>query len=228
MNLSLVYLYRRHTYWRDRLGEAGIWNPELFGQVAIQLGKESKNFNGKFIRRIMTKGLLKKISDRIVIYNQSENFDPAFLDSVLVHEMIHQYIIQNNIHDTSTHGNVFKSFMHRINDTCRGELEIKIRDHNPVIPVKGAGNITHRLLYIEFENGKAFVSVIHPAHYENFIKMVEQHKKFWKIRSYCRAESNDVYFSRLRRCVKRLHGIMKPIDEMPGFLKEYNVCLVDR
>lgn len=227
MKLSLEYLIERHDFWKDRIGMAGIWNSGLFKPVSFAIRKDCKSYNGMFQRKIRIKCFKRIITDKIIIYNKVEDFDVKFLDTILVHEMIHQYIIQNNIKDTSTHGRVFKDFMNRINRSFKDELEIKVRDRNPSVPKKGEGNIVHTLLLIQHTDGKSFCAVMNPKKTEYFEKMLKKNKKLWNIQSYSWAESKDVYFNQFRRCTRALHGVKKARADMQLFCNEYNIKLKD-
>lgn len=57
------------------------------------------------------------------------NLTEREIEDIVIHEMIHYYIDSNNIHDTSTHGKVFRELMQRIN-TNFGR-NIKISDRRP-------------------------------------------------------------------------------------------------
>lgn len=223
MKLSIDYLNQRHEYWIHRIGETGIWNPLCFQPVNIILRKNSRSYHGMFQRRIKTCLGKKNITDKIIIYNKAEDFDHHFIDSVLVHEMIHQYIFQNNLKDNRSHGPLFRGFMKRINDTFPGELKINIRDRNPVIPVKGPGTTVHKLLLLEYTDGNYFLAVIHPSRLDFMEGLVKRNMKLWKFKSYHWAESNDVYFSRYRRCMRSLHGIRKSSEDLAAFCNEYNI-----
>ena len=61
----------------------------------------------------------------------SYNFDlpENELEDVIIHEMIHYYIVLNRIKDTSTHGKVFKGIMHTLNSQYG--RHITVRYHSP-------------------------------------------------------------------------------------------------
>lgn len=222
MKLSLEDLYSRHDYWRKRIGEKGIWEAEKFLPAAILIRKHHKTYNGLFQRRWIKGDKEKTLVDRIVIYNNSEDFEEGFVNSVLVHEMIHQYIIQNEIKDTSSHGKVFKTIMSQINSEFYGELEITLRTHNPNVLLKGPGNKVHTLLIMEIGND-FYCCIIRPSKIKEFENMIRKNKKLWHIKKYMWGVSKDVYFNLFSRCTTRLHGIKKPIGELPEFIKSYNI-----
>lgn len=207
MKLNLDHLKERHNYWKNEIGKVGIWNPDLFSDVEIKIRKNHRKYNALFQRRVFLREGMKVVKDKIVVYNRVEDFQPAFIDSVLVHEMIHQYIIQTNQKDSSTHGKLFKGFMNAINRTFKGTLEIKIKDSNPNELKSGPGDTVHKILTLHFLDGRSLYCVIMPGRETYFERMVKTNRKYWRLKSYDWRESNDVYFNRLTRCSKRLHGI---------------------
>lgn len=227
MKLTIDYLNGRHEYWKHRIGESGIWKAEAFKPVTIVIRPDCKSYNGLFIRRFVRKKGVREILDRIFIYNKTEDFNTRFLDSVLVHEMMHQYIIQNGIKDTSTHGKVFKELMSRINEAFREELLIKVSDHNPSVPLSGKGDKLHTLLFLRLEKDICYLCVVNPSKKKDFEGMLRKNKSLWKVKSYFWTESDDVHFNRFRRCTRSLHGIKKSYAEMIDFCKAHNVSGIE-
>lgn len=222
MKLSLDYLKTRHDYWKYEIGEKRIWNPLLFKDITIQIRPKSKSYNGMFCRkRLLVKG--KRIPvDRIFIYKNSEDFNPVFLDSVLVHEMIHQYIFQTKTKDTSTHGKIFRSFMAKINLEFKDRLNIRVSDHNPSVPLKGPGKNNH-LLALSWTDKDCYCCVVNPSKFKFFDQVLKKYKSSGTVKGYIWAQSNDVHFDRYVRCTKTLHGIKNPILQMTDFCKKYNI-----
>lgn len=227
MKLSLPYLYERHEHWKGRIAAAGVWDSELFLPVEIKIRKNHRRYNAVFQRKIKIIKGSKQISDSIVIYNKVEDFDETFIDNIIVHEMIHQFIIQNNLKDTSAHGRLFKGLMNRINSLFPAELSIKVRDLNPDMPLKGKGIEAHRLLLIEFNDGKWICAVVMPSKIVFFENLIKKNKKIWGVKSYEWAVSYDVFFSRFTRCSSRLHGVTKTPVEMAMFREEYGIATVE-
>ena len=227
MKLSLEYLYQQHALWMQRICEAGIWDASRFRPCEIVIRKNHKRYNALFQRKIKFVNGRKEISDKIVFYNRADDFQAQFIDNVLVHEMIHQYIIQNDLKDTSPHGRLFKVFMYRINGSFAGRLNIRIRDVNPSLPQNGEGDKIHSLLLIHFHNPTSICAVVNPAKISYFDSLLKRNKKNWDIRSYQWAESNDVYFNHFSRCTTRLHGLKVSSVQLPDFLFKYNIKTVE-
>ena len=222
MRLEREHLEERHNFWKEEIAKTGIWKAEHFKDISIQIRPKSKRYNGVFSRRWLKKQGNRVLIDKITIYNNSEDFDPVFLDSVLVHEMIHQYMFQNQIKDSSTHGKVFKHYMNKINEAFPEYLEIRLKDHNPSVPVKGPGLTIHNLI-LSWTEEYCYCCLIHPKRLNEFDRMVKRYKKRGMIKGYTWAQSVDVHFNQYVRCMKRLHGIRKRIPDMKDFCKEYNV-----
>lgn len=223
MKLSIEYLNQRHNYWLKRIGETGIWNATQFHPVQFVIRKNHRRYNAVFQRRTSIINGERKTSDKIIFYNKVPDFNAQFVDNVLVHEMIHQYIIQNDIKDSSAHGVIFKSFMNKINIAFPFEIQIRIKDQNPDIPLSGPSETTHTLLLLHMKNQNFICAVINPKKISHFQHQLKTNAKLWGINSHEWAESNDSFFERFSRCTTRLHGIAKSEKELDEFRRQYNI-----
>lgn len=222
MQLSIEDLIERHARWRREISLRGIWDSEKFLPVEIRIRAHHRRFNGVFHRKWRRGDKARTLKDSIVIYRNSEDFDEKFLNSVLVHEMIHQYIIQNDIKDTSTHGRIFKSFMARINREFPEELEIGLKSHNPGLAMKGEGADVHVVLIMEMEKD-FYCCVVRKEKVALFERMVKKNRKMWGVKKRRWGVSNDVYFSHFSRCTSRLHGLRLPLEKLKDFIREYHI-----
>lgn len=226
MKLSIEYLNQRHDYWKWRIGDKGIWNPLCFLPVTMVIRKDCRSYNGMFQRKIVTKGKNREVTDKIIIYNKVEDFNECFLDSVLVHEMIHQYIIQNEIKDTRSHGRIFKGYMNMINRIFPDELKINVKGRNPGVAQQGPGEKLHTILLMEYNDGTWFLAVVNSSKKDYFEGLLKKWRRKWGIRNYYWAQSGDVYFNNFRRCTRVLHGLKKSREEMTSFCTRYKVILI--
>lgn len=222
MILSTEYLNERHRYWIARIASAGIWDARKFRPVTILLRRHAKSYMGLFQRKTTKSGLFRRhTADFIIIYQQSEDIDPRTIDETLVHEMIHQYIIQNKLRDTTSHGSLFRDFMTRINHTFPDELTISIR--RKIKPKEGEGEKNHTLLILYKENGECFCCKLNPKKAGWFISEIERHKNDSQISSYCLCTSRDMYFNSFSACTRRLHGVRIPFADLDEFCRHYGV-----
>ena len=229
MELNVEYLRARHAYWKERIAEAGIWDAGGFRAVDFAVRNPGKSYEGLFQRKYITSktrlrmadGVNGRFYDRIIIYRRPEHRSVREIDEILVHEMIHQYIIQNSIPDTSNHGRTFKDYMLRINKTFPDELNITVRGKAPI--ATGPGSKTHQLIVVSMHDGPCYCCKILPSTLPQFLKLVMKNKKAGEFKDYMHCESDDMYFNSIRGCRTRLHGIRMPLADLPAFCKKYNI-----
>lgn len=225
MKLSLTYLKQRHSFWIQEIGKSGIWNPGLFKPVEIVIRKHHRRFNALFSRRKFLKGgVVTKIVDKIIIYNKLDDFPTEYLDSLLVHEMIHQYLVQNGLDGKNPHGLPFKEMMNKINAAFPDSLNIEIKSQNPVVDPDGEGPVVYDLLFV-ISRDKSFCCVIHPSRIEKFHRMAQKLKSKKQIDSFQWGRSNNRFFSNVTRCTKVLHGITGPLSQAGDYCMRYGVVL---
>lgn len=229
MELNVEYLRARHAYWKGRIAEAGIWDAGGFRAVDFAVRKRSKMYEGLFHRKFITAktrlrmadGVNGRYYDRIILYRKSPDMSEREIDDTLVHEMIHQYIIQNGIHDTSAHGRTFKDYMQRVNKAFAGDLNITVR--GKVSVWEGHGSKTHQLIVVSMYDGTCYCCRIMPAKLPQFLKLVRKNKKGGEFKDYMHCESDDMYFNSIRACRTRLHGLRMPLADLAAFCKKYNL-----
>ncbi|MDE6190771.1 MAG: SprT-like domain-containing protein [Muribaculum sp.] len=221
MELTVEYLRQRHAYWIERLADAGIWEADKFKPVELVVRERCKSYFGLFHRKWVKVNVRRRLRDRIIVYRQSADMSVEEIDGTLVHEMIHQYIFQNDLPDTSTHGRLFKDFMQRINEAFPQELKISIYGESPIL--KGPGTRTHKLILLWMNDGSCFCCKITPTKVPLFVKLIEKNKLAWKLKGYLLCESNDLYFDTVPACRKYLHGLSMSLPELREFCKEYDI-----
>lgn len=229
MELNVEYLRARHAYWKGRIAEAGIWEADGFRSVDFAVRKRSKMYEGLFHRKFITAktrlrmadGVNGRYYDRIILYRKSPDMSEREIDDTLVHEMIHQYIIQNGIHDTSAHGRTFKDYMQRVNKAFAGDLNITVR--GKVSVWEGPGSKTHQLIVVSMYDGTCYCCRIMPAKLPQFLKSVRKNKKAGEFKDYMHCESDDMHFNSIRACRTRLHGLRMPLADLAAFCKKYNL-----
>lgn len=216
MDLTVDYIRERHRYWRYKIADEGIWDVIKFEPVEFEVRPRSKTYNALFQRKIVK----RKPVDKIIIYRKIPDMPVKFVDNLIVHEMIHQYIFQNNLYDSSTHGFLFRHYMQRINEAFKGELDIAIKSEAPKL--KGPGDTTYMLMVVKMPDEYLFCN-IRPGKmkfFEDYAKQ-ENLKYLW-------GKTNDMFFDRVPRCTKVLQGYAVNPDDMEAFVKEHRIILLNR
>ncbi len=108
-----------------------VYNREFFGgelpPIPIALSN-ARTFIGKFYckcRRSPFGGIVA--TERRIRINGKLDFEESFLQDTLIHEMIHYYINYKGLHDSSSHGPVFRSIMERINREGGRHITVSVR-----------------------------------------------------------------------------------------------------
>lgn len=68
-----------------------------------------------------------KYSDFVLKISGSVDFPESELEDTILHEMIHYYILYNQMHDTSAHGDIFRRMMNDINSRYGRHITISHR-----------------------------------------------------------------------------------------------------
>lgn len=223
MELTVEYLRQRHAYWIERLADAGIWEADKFKPVELVVRERCKSYVGMFHRKWVKVNVRRRLRDRIIIYRKSADMTMKEIDDTLMHEMIHQYIFQNDLPDTSTHGRLFKDFMQRINEAFPQELKISIYGESPIL--KGPGTRTHKLILLRMKDGECYCCKINPSKvpvFTNYLKRLVLSSTS-EIKGYLLCESNDMYFDDIAACRKYLHGLPMSLPELRELCKECNI-----
>lgn len=117
--------------------------------------------------------------------------DEIMFKSVLLHEMIHLYIVANRLHDTSPHGEIFRSHMERINaDGWRISVSARMEG---VAQARRAVRRRGRVVLVAVTKGnKHVVSVVSPKHVMAIDRVMRMSPD---VKSYSWHISTDDYFS---------------------------------
>lgn len=223
MELTVEYLRQRHAYWIEKLADAGIWEADRFKPVELVVRERCRSYLGLFERKWIKVNVRRRLRDRIIRCRHSADMSVREIDDTLVHEMIHQYIFQNMLPDTSTHGKLFKDYMQRINEAFPQELKISIYDEAPIL--KGPGTRTHKLILLWMKDGECYCCKIYPSKVLTFITYLKQamSSPTSNIKSYLLCESNDICFDDVTACRKHLSGLPMSFHELRKLSKECNI-----
>lgn len=219
---NVEYLRERHAYWMERLSRKGIWDARKFGTVELVVRKCCRSYLGLFQRRRVMSDNRRLLCDRIVIYKQDRDMSAREIDDTLVHEMIHQYIFQNDMHDTSAHGRLFREYMRRINRAFPDELNIVVSGRKSVRKA-GPGPKTYKLLLVYMNDDTVYCCRVMPSKTDEFMRLVKRGGSVPGLKDCRLCESNDMFFESVRACRSRLHGLRMPLSELRDFCRKYHI-----
>lgn len=78
-------------------------------------------------------------------FNERIDLPPDVIDDTIIHEMIHYFILINGLHDTSSHGEIFKALMHCINAAHKRNVSIS---HRPTAEQRNQTVDSHRTIHV--------------------------------------------------------------------------------
>lgn len=163
------------------------FNKEIFnGQIPIVPIRIShaRTFLGRVTYRKERHFFKTNYTSFCLVISDSLDLAEEELEDIVLHEMIHLYILSNKLYDTSSHGQTFRSMMKDINEkygrhisiTHRSTEEQKCQDQRLQ---------QHLVLVAELNNG-TYISVVHPQYKQklervlNYTGIVQSH---WWIQS---------------------------------------------
>lgn len=218
-----VYLAARHRHWVEAIGRAGIWNPAGFCSVTLMVRPPSKTCGGKFRRKTTTAGGRVVHDDRIFIYRNSPEMTVAEVDNLLVHEMIHQYIFQSGLTDSSAHGRLFRAFMARINAAFAGQLNVTVTGRRAA--VSGPGTKFYVILALQ-SGDNVYCCVISRTRIEWFRRFIQRNHRAMNVDKVGWCKSNDRHFENFRQCRTSLHGEKIPFADFDAYCRKYHLTVL--
>jgi len=117
------------------------------------------------------------------------------LEDIILHEMIHYYILFHQLQDTSPHGNVFKSMVNEINHKFNRHITISYK------PPKGRTLTDNRIkphffCLVKFKDGTWGIT---PIPHTRLFEYWELPKRFSNVKSYTWYISHNPYFNAFRK-----------------------------
>lgn len=112
-----------------------------------------------------TRHLLRRVySDFTIRISTYYDCTEREYQETLLHEMIHYYITYNHIHDTSSHGPVFREMMHRLNRQYGWNITVSssMYGRKTTDPSETSRIETYVVLAIIMRNGDRMLSVVSP------------------------------------------------------------------
>lgn len=127
------------------------------------------------------------------------------LEDVVLHEMIHYYILLNNIRDTSAHGRTFRSIMARINADYGRHITIRHKADDVQRIVKPGRPVKYNVCVTTFRDGRQFVTVAANTRISALNNFYSRCRDIADVRWY---ETSDPFFSRFPRArTPKVYGI---------------------
>lgn len=143
----------------------GEFNALIFGgrlpEVPFEISA-AKGALGKCVyRATMTPDGRRRFSDFKIRISAAVEMDRALLEDVVIHEMIHYFILIHNLEDTSPHGEIFKALMRSINASYGRHIAISHRSM-PEEQARAADSRRklHVVAAIYFRSGECGVKVL--------------------------------------------------------------------
>ena len=199
------------------------YNRQYFGgtlpTLPIKLS-HAKGFLGKvtFVRKRQGWFGGYKNEDFVLRINVRIDLPEELVQDTILHEMIHCYIAVNQLHDTSTHGRLFRAEMARIN--AEGNRHITI-SHRLNEEQKAQAQIhkVRAVAIVHFSDGKTGVKVV---------PRQEKHIRYWHQMAMRRFPidsiewhmTDDPYFAKFPSSIAMKIFLVKP-EELPDINRQY-------
>ena len=143
-----------------------LFNTQIFSdalpEIPIALSK-SRHYPGQVCfkrHRHLLKG--DSVSDLCLKISTLYDFEESDIEDVIIHEMIHCYILTQGLHDSSAHGVVFRRFMSDINSRFGRHVTISHRlkkDQTGTIPVEMKPK-TRTVALVSLKDGRRGIKVL--------------------------------------------------------------------
>ena len=191
------------------------YNASYFGgslpPIPIKLS-HAKGFLGKVTFTRRKQGLFGKYrnEDFVLRINVRIDLPEALIEDTILHEMIHYFIAVNQWHDTSTHGQLFRREMARIN--AEGDRHITISHR--LSETEKAQAIIHKpraVAIVHFSDGKTGVKVV-PNTAKHIQYWDKTAKRRFPVSSIEWFVSSDDYFARFPSSIAMKIYLVNPID----------------
>lgn len=94
-------------------------------------------------------------------FNTRYDLPEDILEDTIIHEMIHYYILSNQMHDTSAHGRIFRQIMHDINARHGRKVTISHRNTQDMTDTSGCQRPKLRnIAVVKFRDGRTGIKVL--------------------------------------------------------------------
>lgn len=162
MQIDIIWLRCNFRQFNKQYFDGRLPEPRFFiGRSRTQLGSLSYKRGLMWGRKLFGKGNTAD-AFTLTISNFYDQTEYQFRN-VLLHEMIHLCIAASGVKDTSPHGTVFHSLMHRLN--CMGwNIQVMTKMEGTKKAHTGSENIIRQYLVLAIETmrGRRFLSSVNP------------------------------------------------------------------
>lgn len=218
MIANVEYVKERYVHFNEVCFEGALPEvPIVLSKAKTFLGKlEYESVRGLFGRVVSTRGFRIKIS---TLYDLPEEE----LEDVIIHEMIHLYIASRRIKDTSSHGNVFREMMARINRQHGRHVTVSHpRSKALSQQVESASPETRYVCISTFRDGRRGVTVCIEKRVGQMMKDLMRYYDLTGVAAY---KSGDPFFARFPKSHKpRIFKVKeKELDEHIIDAQIYNI-----
>lgn len=196
------------------------FNKKIFGgtlePLPIKLSS-ARTFLGKLCysrKRYLFCGT--KYGDFVLVISDKRDMDEDLLQDTIIHEMIHYYILSNQMKDSSAHGVIFRKMMNDINARYGRNVTISHRASN-----EERENDTevrkHLICISEFEDGRVGITL---AAQTKVFFLWHEIPKFPGVKDCRWYMSQNPYFNRFRRSTTVKIYLVENVDEVKMQLQD--------
>ena len=207
MIASIEYVRRKFAEYNE-LCFGGKLNP-----LPFRLSR-ARTFLGqlRFRRRPCGKGTWQ-YSDFVFVISTKYDYPEAEIEDTILHEMIHYYILSNQIQDTAPHGKVFRHIMNDINRRFHRNISVTHR-RTKEEQDKDTEVRQHLVCVIRLKSGKTGITI---AARTRLFQLWDQLPSIPEIAECKWYVSTDPYFNRFPRAISlKVYPI--PSDEINAHL----------
>jgi hypothetical protein len=185
MRPTITFLHQRFNYFNDLCFEGKL------PQVRIRL-TTARTFGGRLHYKV-SRGLFDscRYIEPIISISTLQDYSETEYEDILLHEMIHLYILVNRIKDTSAHGEEFQGLMRMINIAFQRHITVSLRNTNADTRIR-----IHLVCVSQLTDDRTGVTVSARTCFYELWDDIARHPKVLSTKWYL---TDDPYFNRFPR-----------------------------
>lgn len=192
MKATLAYVKQKFDEYNRTIFKGALAPlPMRIGSSKTQLGsvrfKKRKTASGQF-----------EFYDFVLTISNRVDLPENELEDVIIHEMIHYYILGKQLHDSSPHGKLFRQLMAHINAHFNRRITISHKNAPGQAPKDGAIK-PHFICISELADGRTGLTVSAKTRLFQNWDLLPKH---FSLKSYAWYWSTDPYFNRFPSAIK--------------------------